>query len=231
VMLETTVKLAPLLLKPHTLMTTFPVVAPVGTGTVMLVALQHVGHTDPIIVPLNATVLDPCVAPKFEPEIVTVVPIAPLDGLRPEMTGATATVNGSPLLATLPTFTTMLPDVAPGGIVMMIEVAFHELTVTGTPFSVTTLFVCGPPNPEPTTANSLPTGPAFADSDVITGAGEAAELTDTLSNVAVPNVALPPLATSVPSSLRLLKCSNSPCSRFAPAPTSKAMWTTCHPHW
>jgi hypothetical protein len=39
----TTLKLTPLLGAPPTVTTTFPVVAPVGTGTTMLVALQLVG--------------------------------------------------------------------------------------------------------------------------------------------------------------------------------------------
>jgi hypothetical protein len=69
-----TVKLTPLLATPPTVTTTFPVVAPVGTGTAMLVALQLVGVP---AVPLNVTVLVPCVVPKFVPVIVTAVPIAP----------------------------------------------------------------------------------------------------------------------------------------------------------
>ena len=75
-----TVKLAPLLACPPTVTTTLPVVAPAGTGTTMLVALQLVGVAT---VPLNVTVLVPCVAPKFVPVIVTEVPTSPEVGLRP----------------------------------------------------------------------------------------------------------------------------------------------------
>jgi hypothetical protein len=64
--------------------TTFPVAAPVGTGTVILPALQTVGTP---AVPLNVTVLDPCVAPKFEPVIVTEVPTAPELGVIEEIFG------------------------------------------------------------------------------------------------------------------------------------------------
>ena len=67
-------KLTPLLAAPPTVTTTFPVVAPLGTGTTMLVALQLVGVA---AVPLNVTVLVPCVAPKFVPAIVTEVPTGP----------------------------------------------------------------------------------------------------------------------------------------------------------
>jgi len=51
-----TVKLTPLLAEPPTVTTTGPVVAPMGTGVTILVALQFVGVA---VVPLNLTVLDP----------------------------------------------------------------------------------------------------------------------------------------------------------------------------
>ncbi len=51
-----TVKLTPLLARPETVTTTFPVVAPLGTATTMLVELQLVGIAT---VPLNVTVLVP----------------------------------------------------------------------------------------------------------------------------------------------------------------------------
>jgi hypothetical protein len=50
---------------------TSPVVASVGTGTTMLVALQVVGVAG---VPLNVTVLEPGVSPKFTPLMVTKAP-------------------------------------------------------------------------------------------------------------------------------------------------------------
>src|SRR5713101_4932321 len=71
---DVTVKLDPLLATPPTVTTTFPVVAPVGTGAAMLVELQLAGVAN---VPLNVTVLLPCVAPKFVPVIVTGVPTTP----------------------------------------------------------------------------------------------------------------------------------------------------------
>jgi hypothetical protein len=51
-----TVKGTPLLEKPASVTTTFPVVAPLGTGTMILVGLQFVGVA---IVPLKVTVLVP----------------------------------------------------------------------------------------------------------------------------------------------------------------------------
>ena len=53
---EETVKLTALLATPPTVPTTLPVVAPLGTDTVMLMSLQAVGVA---VVPLNLIVLDP----------------------------------------------------------------------------------------------------------------------------------------------------------------------------
>jgi hypothetical protein len=82
-----TVKLFPLLATPDTVTTTLPVVAPLGTETVMLVALQHVPQ-GVAVVPLNFTVLDPWLAPKFVPVIVIDAPTAPVVGDRLVMVGA-----------------------------------------------------------------------------------------------------------------------------------------------
>jgi hypothetical protein len=83
-----TVNATPLLATPPTVTTTFPLVAPLGTGTTMLVADQFVGAA---FVVLNVTVLVPCVAPKLVPLIVTAVPIAPLAGASDVIDGAAAT--------------------------------------------------------------------------------------------------------------------------------------------
>ncbi len=90
------------------------------------------------------------------------------------MLGATNTANG--------------PEVAPVGIVMVIEVALQVLMVAGAPFSITALLPCEAPKPVPVITTWLPTDPEVVDRLVITGAGEAVELTDTLSNVAVPRL-------------------------------------------
>jgi hypothetical protein len=57
-----TVKLMPLLATPPTVTTTLPVVAPVGTVTLMLLALQNVTVAT---MPLKVTVLVPWLAPKL----------------------------------------------------------------------------------------------------------------------------------------------------------------------
>jgi hypothetical protein len=56
-------------------------------------------------------------------------------GLVSFMLGATETTKG--------------PDVAPEGIVMVIEPALQLFTVTGVPFSITTLLPCADPKPVP----------------------------------------------------------------------------------
>ena len=77
--------------------TTFPVTAPVGTGTTMLVVLQLIGVA---AIPLNVTVLVPCGVPKFAPAMVIEVPTGPLLGVTLEMFGAGAgTVKVRALLA------------------------------------------------------------------------------------------------------------------------------------
>src|SRR5207244_3202697 len=107
-----TVNATPLLATPLTVMTTFPVVAPAGTGTTRLVADQLVGVA---VVPLNFTVLVPCVAPKLVPAIVIDAPTAPLVGASDVIFGVANTVNVTPLLATPLTVTRTLPVVAPAG--------------------------------------------------------------------------------------------------------------------
>ena len=81
----TTVKVTPLLGTPPTVTTTLPVVAPVGTGMEMLVAVQVVAV--PAEVPLKVTVLVPCVDPKFEPLIVTEEPTGAEVGFKVVMAG------------------------------------------------------------------------------------------------------------------------------------------------
>jgi hypothetical protein len=75
VQLAVTVKADPLLAVPNTVTTTLPVLAPAGTDTVMLVGLQALAAA--AVIPLNVTVLVPCVAPKLVPVMVMDVPAGP----------------------------------------------------------------------------------------------------------------------------------------------------------
>ena len=99
-----TVKLTPLLATPPTVATTLPVVAPLGTLTVMLPSIQLLAV--PALVPLNVTVLLPCVDPKPLPAMIIAVPTVPEIGFRLAMLGGSVTVKLSPLLTTPPTVTT-----------------------------------------------------------------------------------------------------------------------------
>ena len=81
--------------------------------------------------------LVPCVAPKFNPVIVTDAPTAPEVGDRLLMLGNT--VKDTPLLFTPLANTTTLPVVAPVGTVTLIEVALQLVTVAVVPLNLTVL--------------------------------------------------------------------------------------------
>jgi hypothetical protein len=152
-----TAKVTPLLAAPPTVTTTFPVVAPAGTVTPMLVALQLVGVA---AVPLNCTVLVPCVVPKFAPLIVTGLPANPDAGFRLVMLGAGAvTVKLTPLLAAPPTVTTTFPVVAPAGTVTPILDALQLVAVAAVPLNFTVLVPCVAPKFAPLIVTGLPTKP------------------------------------------------------------------------
>jgi hypothetical protein len=110
-------------------------------------------------------------------------------------------VKRTALLSFIPgaTETSNAPDVAPAGIVVVIDVPLHVLIVTAAPFSNTALPPCGPPNPVPEITTWLPIDPVVAETPVMTGADAAAELTDTLSNVAVAKEAVVRLLTASPT--------------------------------
>ena len=156
---ELTVNMYPVLACPPTVTTTFPVVAPVGTGTVMLAAPQLVGEAD---VPLNVTVLPPCVAPKFVPVIVTEVPTAAGFGRIFVMLGAGGlTVNEYPLLGSPPTVTTTFPVVAPAGTGTVMLVALQLVGEAVVPLNVTVLPPCVAPKFVPVIVTDVPTAAGF----------------------------------------------------------------------
>lgn len=72
-----TVKLTLLLTKPPTVTTTGPVVAPVGTDTVIPVSIQSKLFCIVACVPLNVTVSPGTNVPKFVPKIDTDIPTGP----------------------------------------------------------------------------------------------------------------------------------------------------------
>src|SRR5678815_5655439 len=161
------VKVTPFEATPPTVTTTLPVVAPLGTGTAIDVALQLVGVA---VVPLNVTVLVPCVAPKFVRVIVTEVPTGPEVGDRLVMLGAAPTVKVTPFEATPPTVTTTLPVVAPLGTGTAIDVALQLVGVAVVPLNVTVLVPCVAPKFVPVIVTEVPTGPEVGDRLVMLGA-------------------------------------------------------------
>ena len=153
-----TVNGTPLLGVPATVTITLPLVAPLGTGTTMLVELQLVGVPATV---LKTTVLVPWLAPKFVPVIVTEVPSGPEVGLMLLMLGAGMTVKVTPLLATPPTVTTTGPVVAPVGTGTMMVVEFQFCGVAMVPLKATVLVPCEAPKLFPVTVITTPTAPVF----------------------------------------------------------------------
>jgi len=168
-----TVKDFPLLSTPLAWTTTFPVVAPAGTGTAIDVALQLVGAA---VVPLNLTVLEPWVAPKFVPVSVIDVPIAPDVGERLVMAGAVTTVNDLPLLAVPLTVTTTFPVVAPAGTGAAIDVALQLDGVAVVPLNFTVLAPWVAPKFVPVMVTAAPTAPDVGERLVMLGAAVAYEV-------------------------------------------------------
>jgi hypothetical protein len=128
-----TVNAIPFVLTPLAFTTTLPVVAPDGTVTATLVALQLVTSA---AVPLKLTEPLPCVEPRFEPEIVTAAPTAPEVTERLEILGVGSTVNAIPFVLTPLAFTTTFPVVAPEGTVTAILEAAQLVTAAVVPLNL-----------------------------------------------------------------------------------------------
>src|SRR5260370_25573867 len=115
----------------------FPLLAPTGTGMVMLVLLHEEGDSVAGM-PLNVTVLVPGVSPKPAPVSVTGVPITPVPGEYAVMIGITSIVFAlldAPF--TVVTTTSMKPGTTPAGTGTTIFVSIQELGAAGTPPNVT----------------------------------------------------------------------------------------------
>jgi len=190
-----TVKLEPLLARPPTITTTLPVTAPVGTDVTMLVPLQLVGVAR---TPPKVTVLVPCVAPKFAPEIVTAVPTTPDLGLKFVMLGVAGavvvTVKVAPLLAFPPTFTTTLPVTAPAGTDVTMLVPLQLVGVARTPPKVTVLVHSVAPKFAPLIVTAAPTTPELGFKLVMLGVAGAVVVTVKVA----PLLAFPSTVTTTP---------------------------------
>jgi hypothetical protein len=134
------------------------------------------------VVPLNVTVLVPCVDWKCAPVIVTDAPTAPELGDRLVMLGAGTTANDLALLATPLTVTTTLPEVAPVGTVATIEVPPQLVIVVAVvPLNVTVLAPCVVPKFAPVIVIDAPTAPDVGEIVVMLGVGTTVNATPLLS--------------------------------------------------
>ena len=142
---------------PPRVTTTGPVVAPEGTGTAMLVEPQTVGVAT---VPLNVTVLVPCVEPKFVPVIVIGVPTFPTFVLSCVIVGMDPTTKTTPLLANPPEVVTItLPVVAPVGTGATSMFELQLVGIAAVPLKVTVLDPIEDPKLLPVMVTEVPTGP------------------------------------------------------------------------
>jgi hypothetical protein len=159
-----TVKLTPLLDAPPTATTTFPVVAPLGTGTTMPVSLQLEGVATVL---LNLTLLVPWVWPKAAPVMVTLAPIPPFAGETLVIPGPAATEKATPVLGPLGVVTTTFPVVAPSGTVVARLVEVPPVSAAVVPLNVTVFDPSVDTKLVPVIVTGNPAGPEVADKLVI----------------------------------------------------------------
>lgn len=186
-----TVKATPLLTTPPTVTTTFPLVAPAGTSATMLVAVQLAGMA---AVPLNVSVLPPCLPPKLAPLIVTKVPVTPEVGLRLSITGVVATVKAVPLLGNPPTVTTTFPLVAPAGTGTAMLLALQLVGVAAVPLNFTLLLPWVAPKLAPVMVTMVPIEPAVGLKLLMTGAEDTVNAAPLLANPPTVTTTLPLVA-------------------------------------
>ena len=194
--------------------------APAGTTATMLVSFQLATAA---LVALSATVLVPCVAPKFVPVIVTKVPILPDDGERLVIFGVGGTVNPTGLLAPPPTVTITLPVVAPAGTVTVIVVVFQVVGVAVVPLNVTELVPWVAPKFAPVMLTVTPTAPEVGFRLVMLGVGSTVKLTPLLATPPTVTITLPVLAavgtgTTMLASFQLVGVAATPLNATVLAP-------------
>jgi hypothetical protein len=123
------------------------------------------------------------VALKLVPLIVTVVPTGPVPGLNPVIVGAgVVTVKLLPLVAVcVPTFTVIVPVVAPAGTATVKCVVVAAETVAAVPLNMTVLLAGVALKFVPVIVTDAPTTPLVGLKLVIVGAAEAAFAPSALS--------------------------------------------------
>jgi hypothetical protein len=174
-----------LLAFPATVTTTGPDVAVGGTMAEMDVSDHNVA--DPTT-PLKRTVLEPCVAEKLDPVIVTVSPRYAVAVLREVMAGGGITVNGKPLLVVPPTVTVIGPVVEPAGTGTSISVDDHAEGAARVPLNLMVDVPCVAPNSVPVTWTLAFHGAGFGVAPVIAGGGRGATIVESYVPASVPSV-------------------------------------------
>jgi len=145
---------------PETFTVAVPVVAVLLAVNVSVLVVVAGLVLNDALTPLGRPDADKVTAPLKPFRALTVIVLVPVfpcimlrlpgDADRLKFGGA-VTVNGTGLLSSMPgpTETTKGPEVAPVGIVMVIDVGLQALIVTRAPLSVTMLLPCDAPNPDP----------------------------------------------------------------------------------
>ena len=215
-----TVKTIPLVSTPLVFTTTGPVVAPDGTVTAILVALQLVTVA---VVPLNLTAPPPCVEPKFVPVMVTAAPTIPKVTDKLEMLGVGSTVNAIPFVLTPLAFTTTLPVVAPDGTVTATLVALQLVTTAAVPLKLTDPLPCVEPRFDPEIVTAAPTAPEVTDRLEILGVGSTVNaipfvLTPLAFTTTFPVVAPEGTVTAILVALQLVTVAVVPLNLTVPLP-------------
>lgn len=124
-----------LMVTPFVVIETLPVVAPLGTVTVMLVVVEEISVA---LTPLNLTALLAAVVLKCVPVIITVAPGAPLDGVKPVNVGVGNTVKlVAVVIATPLTIIEIGPVTAPNGTIALILVGVDEVMSATIPLNET----------------------------------------------------------------------------------------------
>lgn len=119
----------PVIVTPLTEIEIGPVIAPAGIIAVMLVGVDAITSA---ITPLNETVLFEAVVLKLVPEMVTLAPMAPLEGLKLVIVGDGNIVKFVVLVTVTPLIVNaILPVVAPAGTVVVMLVAVDAEIIAG----------------------------------------------------------------------------------------------------
>ena len=120
---------------PFSVKEILPVVAPIGTVVVILVAVEAVTVA---ATPLKVKMLSTGMALKFEPLRMTVAPTAPLPGLKPAIDGVGETLKLDPVVIVIPfTVTDIGPEVAPDGTLVAILDVVEVVTEANVPLNDT----------------------------------------------------------------------------------------------